>query len=356
MSEKPDKTRYSQFWMLIKSRLIEFTRQPEAVFWVYFFPILMVVVLGIAFRNQTVEQFEIDVADIPGHQALVSSFQDNEQINFNVLPEDECRRRLRTGKTSLIVIPNVENEQIEIDYYFDPSRPGSLNAKAVVDDVLQRDAGRTDILTTNEVKFEEPGGRYIDFLVPGLLGMSLMGGGLWGVGFAIVDLRIRKLLKRYMATPMKRSNFLTGVIGSRLVYMIPQILLLVVFAWLVFGVKVYGNWFALIVVILLGSLQFCGIGILIASRAKTIETVSGLMNLVMLPLYTLSGIFFSYERFPEFIHPFIKWLPLTPVIDALRAIWLDGLSLGSQWYELLIMTVWTIGSFLIALMIFRWRE
>jgi ABC-type multidrug transport system permease subunit len=346
---------YSQLWVLVKTRLIEFTRQPEAVFWVYFFPILMVVVLGIAFRSQRVETFRIDVAQGPGSELLASRLETNEQIELGQFSEEECRTRLRTGKTSLVVVAK-KSDGTEVDYLFDPSRPGSLNGKAVVDQQLQAAAGRVDAVKANEVKFEEPGGRYIDFLVPGLLGMSLMGGGLWGVGFAVVDMRIKKLLKRFVATPMKKSHFLCGVIGSRLVYMVPQILLLIVFAWLVFGVKIFGSWLALIVVVLIGALEFCGIGILIASRAKTIESVSGLMNLVMLPLYTLSGIFFSYEQFPEAVHPYIKWLPLTPVIDALRAIWLDGASLASQWYELMIMSIWCALSFTIALLLFRWSD
>lgn len=346
---------YNQLWILIKTRLIEFTRQPEAVFWVYFFPILMVVVLGIAFRNQPVEVFKVDVADVPGAASVAKRLEENPQIDLKILATDQCKRRLRTGKTSLIVSAKSETAN-EVEYLFDPTRPGSLNSKSVVDQQLQRAAGRVDMVQTTDIEFQEPGGRYIDFLVPGLLGMSLLGGGLWGVGFAVVDMRIRKLLKRFLATPMKKSHFMWGIIGSRLVYMIPQILLLIVFAWLVFGVKIYGSWLALVVIVLIGALEFCGIGMLIASRAKTIETVSGLMNLVILPLYTLSGIFFSYEQFPEPLHPFIKWLPLTPVIDALRAIWLDGASLTSQWYEIVIMSTWCILSFVIALLIFRWSD
>lgn len=346
---------YSQFWILIKTRLIEFTRQPEAVFWVYFFPILMVVVLGIAFRSQPVETFNIDVVASAGSSTILERLQADSRIIVEELPEDECRRRLRTGKT-VLVVQSTSKLGDSVDYLYDPSRPGSLNGKAVVDQQLQSSAGRVDVIQTTDTEFSEPGGRYIDFLVPGLLGMSLMGGGLWGVGFAVVDMRLRKLLKRFVATPMKKSHFLSGVIGSRLVYMIPQILLLIVFAWLVFGVKIYGSWLALIVVVFVGALEFCGIGILIASRAKTIETVSGLMNLVMLPLYTLSGIFFSYQQFPEFTHPYIRWLPLTPVIDSLRSIWLDGATLTSQWYELMIMSIWGGLSFVIAMLLFRWSD
>ena len=166
---------------------------------------------------------------------------------------------------------------------------------------------------------QEPGGRYIDFLVPGLLGMSLMGGGLWGVGFVTVDMRIRKVLKRFLATPMRKSDFLVGILISRLLFLVPEVLVLLLFARLAFGVVIQGSLLAVVVLILLGALTFAGIGLLVASRARTLEAVSGLMNLVMLPMWVLSGIFFSSERFPEAMQPFIKALPLTPLIDALRS-------------------------------------
>ena len=149
----------------------------------------------------------------------------------------------------------------------------------------------------------DPGGRYIDFLVPGLLGMSLMGGGMWGVGFVTVDMRIRKLLKRLLATPMRKSEFLAGIMLSRLLFMVPEVLVLLVFARLAFGVRNQGSVLSLLVLIVLGAFSFAGIGLLVASRAKTVEAVSGLMNLVMLPMWMLSGIFFSPERFPKWRSP-----------------------------------------------------
>jgi len=206
------------------------------------------------------------------------------------------------------------------------------------------------------VHFSEPGGRFIDFLIPGLLAMGLMGGGLWGVGFGIVDMRIRKLLKRFMATPMKRTHFLLSMLLSRLVFMVPQIIILLVFAWLCFDVRIYGSPLALVVVILLGAFEFAAIGLLVGSRARTAETASGLMNLVMLPMWTLSGIFFSYERFPELFHPVIRLLPLTPVIDALRAIMSDGKTLVDVLPEIGIIGVWCVVPFFLALAIFRWND
>src|SRR5262249_44023984 len=183
----------------------------------------------------------------------------------------------------------------------------------------------------------------------GLLGMSLMGGGLWGVGFAIVDMRIRKVLKRFLATPMRKSDFLLALMVSRMILLAPEVFVLLVFSRLAFGVVIQGSLLAMAVLILLGAVTFAGIGLLVASRAKTLEAVSGLMNLVMLPMWVLSGIFFSPERFPAAAQPFIQALPLTPLIDALRAVSLEGAGLASQWRGLAILAAGGGGGVYLAL-------
>jgi ABC-type multidrug transport system permease subunit len=338
---------------LTLSRLREFFRQPEAVFWVYFFPILMVVALGIAFRDKPVEKFKVDVVHSNRAETLFESLATDARIISGRYDQPTCELRLRTGKSDLFLVAEDDGS---VSYHFDETRPGSAVARGTTDGILQTAAGRVNPLLTRDTKVVETGGRYIDFLVPGLLGMGLMGGGLWGVGFAVVDMRIRKLLKRFLATPMKRTHFLMSIMISRLFFMIPEIILLLWFSWFFFGVRIYGSPLAIITLIILGAIEFSGVGLLVASRAKTIETVSGLMNLVMLPLWTLSGIFFAYDRFPESVQPFIRWLPLTPLIDSLRGVMLSGNSLGSHWYELSIMAVWSVVTFVVALRIFRWTE
>ncbi len=354
MSDSATKRSRHPILALTKARLIEFVRRPEALFWVYLFPILMVIVLGIAFRNKPVETIDIDVAASSTAQLITDALQD-EKITLHLHPLEECRRRLRTGKTTLIITSD-ETGLENVKYLLDPNRPGSLEARNLIENLLQVAAGRKDVIKTATVEFQEQGGRYVDFLVPGLLGMSLMGGGLWGVGFAIVDLRIRKLLKRFMATPMKRSHFLLAMMFSRLVFMIPQIMILLLFSYLLFGVRIYGNWGSILFLIILGAFEFAAVGLLVAARAQTLETVSGLMNLIMLPMWTLSGIFFSYERFPEIVQPIIKWLPLTPIIDSLRGIMLDGKGLSEMSFEVMVMTIWSVVTFVIAMSIFRWND
>lgn len=343
---------------LVLARLREFYREPEAVFWVYGFPILMSLALGIAFRSKPVERHAVAVQAGPGAAAVVKALEGQQRFTVETLDEEACRQRFRTGKADVVVVAQ-DADGRQLRFLVDPTRPPSLLARDAVRDAVReaadKAAGRKDLVEVANEELEEPGSRYIDFLVPGLLGMSLMGGGLWGVGFVIVDMRIRKLLKRFLATPMKKRDFLAAIMLSRLAFMVPEVLVFLLFAWLAFGVVVHGSLAAVLALVLLGAFTFAGIGLLVASRARTMETVSGLMNLVMLPMWLMSGVFFSSERFPDAAQPFIKLLPLTPLIDALRAVMLEGETLASQWQRLAILAAWGGSTFLLALRWFRWN-
>jgi len=240
-------------------------------------------------------------------------------------------------------------------YRYDSTRTESRLARLQVDDAVQRARGRADPVRVEDERVTEPGARYIDFLIPGLLGMNLMGSGLWGVGFSVVQARTKRLLKRYMATPMRRSHYLLSFVLSRLVFLFVEVAALVGFGWWIFDVGVRGSFGAVAFITVLGALSFNGLGMLVASRARTIEAVSGLMNLVMLPMWILSGTFFSYARFPDAMQPFVRALPLTALNDALRAVMIDGSPLARLGTPLGIVTAWGVASFAVALQIFRWR-
>jgi ABC-2 type transport system permease protein len=257
----------------------------------------------------------------------------------------------RLGKYALVIT----SDEGGIHYRYDPARPESVLARTQIDDALQSAAGRDDKLKTETTQSSEPGARYIDFLIPGLLGMNLMNSGMWGVGFAVVDMRQRKLLKRFVASPMRRTDFLLALGSSRLVLMLIEVALLLGFGMLAFHMRVEGGLLAILLIAAIGAVSFGGIGLLTASRADKVESVSGLINLVMMPMWIFSGVFFSYERFPEAVQPLIKALPLTALNDALRAVILQGASLGSQLPRLAILAVWGGLSFVLALKWFRWN-
>jgi ABC-type multidrug transport system permease subunit len=201
----------------------------------------------------------------------------------------------------------------------------------------------------------EPGSRYIDFVVPGLLGMNLMGSGIWGLGFSIVDARRKKLLKRLVASPMPQWQYLMSFLLSRLAMLILEVIALVGSAVWIFGVPLRGGVVPLCLLCLFAALAFSALGLLIASRARTVEAASGLMNLVMLPMWVLSGVFFSPDKFPAAFQPVIRLLPLTAVIDALRSNMLQGQSIDAMTWQLPVIGGWLLVCFTLALRLFRWR-
>src|SRR5437879_5325194 len=335
---------------LTLARMREFYREPEAIFWVFGFPIVLAFALGIAFRNRGPGELRVAVLRQAGDSALAAALAHAPGLAVAVLDSGTARLELRTGRVALLVVPGGH-----VGYGDAPARTEGRVARLQVDDAVQRARGRADPVRVEDERVTEPGARYIDFLIPGLLGMNLMGSGLWGVGFSVVQARTKKLLKRFMATPMRRSHYLLAFVLSRLVFLFVEVAALVGFGWVIFRVGVRGSIGAVAAITVLGALSFAGLGMLVASRARTIEAVSGLMNLVMLPMWILSGTFFSYARFPDAMQPFVKALPLTALNDALRAVMIDGSRLSELGAPLGIVTAWGVVSFVVALQIFRWR-
>jgi ABC-2 type transport system permease protein len=346
--------RWTGYLHLLGARMLELKREPEVVFWVFVFPLLLAAGLGIAFRNKPSDASSVAIVASTGAQqanVLLQRFRQSTSFKVDVVNAADAQKGFRLGKYDLVIEADAVGG---MRYRYDPARPESVLALAQANDALQTAAGRKDVVPTAVQTSSEPGSRYIDFLIPGLLGMNLMNSGMWGIGFALVDMRQRKLLKRFVGTPMRRSDFLLALMSSRLVLMLIEIGLLLTLGVVVFHMKVLGSLLAILLIGALGALTFGGVGLLTASRAQKIESVSGLMNLVMMPMWIFSGVFFSYERFPAVLQPLIKALPLTALNDALRASILEGTPLIRQWPRLLVMGLWGGISFVLALKWFRW--
>lgn len=329
-------------------RYREFWREPEAVFWVFIFPILLAAGLGIAFRNRPPEVIRIGVSD----PALARALQADQGISVQVMDRSAGEEALRLGKITLFTARRPDGG---VTFRFDDTNPEARNARILADRAVQRAAGVRDLVPVSADVVREPGNRYIDFLVPGLLGMNLMGSGIWGLGFAIVDARRRKLLKRLVASPMSRAEYLLSFLISRLSMLLIEVSVLVGFGVFIFSVPLRGSLWELALLCFLASLCFSALALLIASRAQTIEAASGLMNLVMLPMWVFSGVFFSPDRFPAILQPFIQALPLTAVISAFRGNMLQGEPLSGLAAQIAIMIAWLILCFFTALKLFRWR-
>src|SRR6266566_4641953 len=335
-------------------RFREFIREPEAVFWTFIFPILLAAGLGIAFRQRGPDKVQIGVvANVSGAAAVVEALRKDSTLVVEAYDDSAAARALRTGKIAVLVVPGSAADSVH--YVYDRGRSDAVNARVLVDRAVQSGAGRVDPVRASDTYVTEAGSRYIDFLIPGLLGMNLMGSSIWGLGFAIVTARSKKLLKRLMATPMSRAQYLLSFLASRLVFLILEVATLVGFGHWAFGVPLRGSLVTLLLICLLGAISFGGLGLLTASRARTTEAVSGIMNFIMLPMWIFSGVFFSSANFPNVVQPFIKLLPLTAVNDALRANMLEGARFTAVTPQLLVILVWGVVTFFAALKLFRWR-
>ena len=339
----------SPLWLLTLARVRLFYREPSTLFWTFIFPVLLTVALGIAFRSRPPEPVFVGVLAGPGAAEARAALAVRPDVQVEVLPEAAARSALRTGRVAVVVVPGAPPT-----LRFDPTRPESRLAHAVADDLLERAAGRADVLTPREDTVTEAGSRYVDFLIPGLLGMNIMSTGLWGIGWVIAELRQKKLLKRLAATPMRRWHFLAAFGAVRLLFLAVEVPFLVGFGVLVFGLPFRGSALVLALLTALGAAAFSGIGLLIASRASNQQTVGGLINLVLLPMMVLSGVFFSAANFPDAMQPLVRALPLTALNDGMRAVINDGATLAAVAPHCLLLLGTAVVSFVAALRWFKW--
>jgi ABC-2 type transport system permease protein len=330
-------------------------REPEVIFWVFFFPVLLALGLGVAFSDPAPDRLVVVIesrAGVPGvapDPRVVDALEARTEMEVRILPPAEAERALRRGEVDLVVAPGGVVR-------FDPARPEGRQARAVVELALRAHAAPPPAgPTLVDEPVEQRGRRYIDWLIPGLIGFNLMSTGLWAMGFYLTQMRQSRQLKRLSATPMRRGDFLASQVLARFSFLVLEVPLIAVFAWLAFGVRVEGSLLALTAVVLLGAACFSALGLLAAIRARTVETASGIINLILLPMVVVSGVFFSPARFPDAAQPFIQALPLTALNDALRGVYNDGLPLWALGPELAILAAWTLVTFVLAVRFFRWQ-
>lgn len=342
--------KYNPLAELIRARLLEFVREPEVMFWVFVFPIGMALALGFAFRDKAPEAVPVGISGKAQTDQLRQALANSPLLKPRIFSSvAEGKAALRTGKIALLV----ENGS-PLVYWYDPTRPDSRMARFEVNDAVQKAGGRGDPTPVRDELVSEKGSRYIDFLLPGLLGLNLLSTSVWGIGYSIVNARIKKTLKLMTATPMRRSDYLLAQMLSRFVLLALEAAVITLFGILVFQVPLRGSLGAFVLLCSFCGLSFAGLGLLCGSRVQTLEGVNGLINLILVPMWLFSGVFFSYERFPKMILPAIKALPLTAANEALRAVMLEGAGLASLARPLAILAVWGIASFAVALKIFRW--
>jgi ABC-type multidrug transport system permease subunit len=342
------RARLSEISALTGARVRAFLREPEAVFWVFVFPLVLALVLGWAFKEGGPQSERIAVVG-PESAALRARLEGVALLAVDAAASREAGEdALRHGRIAVLVI---DGEPLVLRY--DPQRPEAEVARLRIQAALAEAGAGVPPFRVEEVR--DTGSRYIDWLFPGLLGMNLMGTGLWSIGYGIADMRQKRLLRRFLVTPMRKSSFLMSFILARGVFLVFEVVVLTLFAMLVLGVPLRGSLPAFALLNVLGMLCFASIGLLVAARPRTLEGVSGLMNATMVPMWLFCGVFFSYERYPELAQPFIRALPLTALNDALRALMLDGAQLTALAMPLGVMLLWSLVAFAAAVRLFRWE-
>ncbi len=352
MSERAEQQHNSLMQLaLMRARL--FYREPAAMFWTFGFPMLLSVALGIAFRNQKPQPIRVAIQASANAAHIEEILKPRADVYAGIFETPQAAREaLRRGQIAVIVDCD---KDAHCTYMFDPTRPESRLARLVVDDAIERGSGRVDQIVSTDELVTESGSRYIDFLIPGLVGIGLMSSGLWGVGYALTDMRAKKLLKRLVATPMKKGEFLFSFLLVRAAFVVVEVPPLLLFGWVVFDVRVHGSMILVGLITILGAFTFAGLGLLVGSRTSSSEVVQGLINFVSLPMYMCSGVFFSADRFPDWSQPIVRALPLTALNDALRRTITDGVGMSGIAPQLAIVAAWGVGAFVIALRLFRWR-
>lgn len=364
-----------QLYRLIAAHFAEIIREPAVIFWGVVFPILMAWGLGIAFTQKGEVHIKMAIvktitAQDTIHETKLAGYLATNGIKkdsaYSILLKNEklgdanltffetslanAYTMLKKGKVSLIV----EDKTTETKYHFDPA---SAEAKAAYQLVSNLSANGSSAYSANQSSIEPltlKGTRYVDFLIPGLIAMGIMMSCAWGISYTIIDRRSKKLLRRMVATPMRKSNFLLALITARFVMNVAEALLLFLFAWLYFGTNVQGSWPALIVLFLAGNIAFSGISILMSSHTSSPEVGNGIINALVTPMMVLSGVFFSYHNFPDWTIPIIRYLPLTMIADSFRSIFNEGAGFIDVWFEALVLTIIGAVSFIIGLKIFKW--
>jgi ABC-2 type transport system permease protein len=375
--------RLNQLWQLIAALFREIIREPGVLFWGILFPILMSLGLGLAFtkkadvtrkiaiiNNSEVVSAGTDTRVVAEFlqkkcEANVSKEKDAWQWKYIIKDEKlgnsiflfysmqwkEAMQLLKRGTINVILLDR--NDSVE--YHFDPMNPDAQLTYLKLGNIF----GKGKILeerSNAEIKpLTVKGTRYIDFLVPGLITMGVMMSCMWGISYGIIEKRSKKLLRRLVATPMKKSHFLIALITVRIAMNFIESGVLFFFSLIAFKITIQGDISALIIMFLAGNIAFAGIAVFVSSHTSNTEVGNGLINFVVFPMMVLSGIFFSYQNFPDWSLPVIKNLPLTMLTDGIRSIFNEGA--GYHDVALPILILLTVGAlfFTAGLKIFKWH-
>ncbi|HLN55454.1 MAG TPA: ABC transporter permease [Bacteroidales bacterium] len=368
-----------QLWQLFLSQSREIIREPGVLFWGIVFPILMSLGLGLAFtkKGDVIRKVAVITDSRVNENPVITSFLAEKCEKNDTSAEDSWRYRykitddklgnsvfmfyemewvdamklLKRGTMNVLIAASPDS----VEYHFDPMNSDAELTYLKLSSVIGYGEVHASIPGTVIRPLTTTGTRYIDFLVPGLITMGVMMSCMWGISYTVIEKRSKKLLRRLVATPMRKSHFLIALITVRIVMNVIESLTLLVFAIIVFKMRIQGDLTSLVLVYLAGNVAFAGLAVFVSSHTASTEVGNGLINAVVMPMMVLSGIFFSYQNFPDWSHGFIKALPLTMMTDSFRSIINEGSGLLDVALPIVILL--TIGAVLFSagLKIFKWH-
>lgn len=334
--------RWQRFKSVLQARNREFVRDRSALSWNILFPVFIVLGFAFAFTDEQVDRYKVGVIDQQGDVAL--AFLSSRYVQF-------IQVRLHDRQSS---IQKVQRHQLDLlldtsgqQYWVNDSSPSGY----MLEKMLLASGGEKYIkqaITDQQI-------RYVDWLVPGVLGMNMMFSSLFGVGYVVVRYRKNGVLKRLYATPLSPMEFLSAQIVSRLWLIVLITVVVYIVCDLMIDFAMYGSYLNLLLVFSLGAFAMISMGLIVAARVKSEEMAGGLLNLMSWPMMFLSGVWFSLEG----LHPWIQKLalifPLTHITEAARVIMIDGAGLAVIWPNLLALALMSIIFLLLGVRLFRWE-
>lgn len=331
----------------------EFRREPSAFFFVLLMPVVWMLLLGASFSGDKKTVHNIGMLDTPGSKELIAKVELNDMFELLVSPNrKDLEKAMIRGKIDLLVSKEQANSPIRFEY--DQNNSMGIQARYVLNESIQNRKIPAYYNPTEDLTVRLPGSRYIDFLIPGLVAMSLLTTSLFGTGMIIVSNRRENLLKRYLVTPVKAATYIYSHMLGRFLIMLVEIATTLSFGYFLFSFNIHGPFAHFMILALFGTAAFTSIAICFGARSTNTGSYNGMTNLFMLPVILLSGAFFSRSHFPDWLETLSTYLPLTALVDGFRIIALEGSTLTDATLQLGLLIAYLVGGLTIAKIRFRW--
>lgn len=334
-------------WQFFLMRVRLLSRQREILFFIFVLPLMLMTGLALAFRDQTGPEVK---AVVVGDPALAERLgADRTLVVESVATEAEAELRVRRGQVDALVLPGQPPRVVVTE-----GRPESKLAQLMVTDALERLDGRRPPAQVAVSHVRGAGTRYIDFLIPGMIGYQLLAHGLFSLGVLLVEMRVGRMLRRLKVSTVSRFHMLLGLVLGQLFQSLTEAAVMLGAAYVLFGVRCVGSLPLFLGFTVLSTICFGGIAVAMGARPRSMEMFQSVSHVMLMPVVLVSGVFFSAERFPAAIQPFLKLIPSRAAIDGMRAIFTEGAGLGDVLMPGLVVAAWGALAFIFGVRAFRW--